>query len=73
MSNSSPSQTGTEAETVLEAPAPTFSVQEAEAITQQAFGIEATAHPLGSERDQNFQLRAKDESSWVLHSPGQGD
>jgi len=66
MSNSSQSQTGAEAETVLEAPAPAFSVQQAEAIARQAFGIEATAHPLASERDQNFHLRAKDESSWAL-------
>ncbi len=52
--------------TVLEAQAPAFSVQEAEAIARQAFDIQASAHPLASERDQNFQLCAKDGSEWVL-------
>ncbi len=52
--------------TVLEAQAPAFSTQQAEAIARRAFGIEASAHPLASERDQNFQLRAKDGSEWVL-------
>jgi len=62
------SQTETEAtaETVLEAQAPAFSVQQAEAIAQRAFDIQACAHPLDSERDQNFRLRAKDGSEWVL-------
>ena len=52
--------------TVLEAQAPAFSVQQAEAIARQAFDIQASAHPLASERDQNFQLCAKDGSEWVL-------
>jgi len=52
--------------TVLEAQAPAFSVQQAEAIARQAFDIQASAHPLDSERDQNFQLCAKDGSEWVL-------
>jgi len=52
--------------TVLEAQAPAFSTQRAEAIALRAFGIQATAHPLASERDQNFHLRAKDGSEWVL-------
>lgn len=46
-------KSGKEAETVLEDPAPTS--LEAEAIAQQVFSIEATAPPLGSERDQNFR------------------
>ena len=54
------------AKTVLEAPAPAFSTQEAEAIALQTFDIQASAHGLASERDQNFQLRAKDGSEWVL-------
>jgi len=61
-------QPSTEArsETVLEAQAPAFSRQQAEAIALQAFGIEASAHPLESERDQNFRLRANNGSEWVL-------
>jgi 4-aminobutyrate aminotransferase-like enzyme/Ser/Thr protein kinase RdoA (MazF antagonist) len=65
MSTPPRSQNGS-AETVLEAPAPAFSIQEAEAIAKQAFNIEASAHPLDSERDQNFRLRANDGSEWVL-------
>ncbi len=68
MSTNPQAPTRAEAETksVLEAQAPAFSTQEAEAIVQRAFDIEASAHPLDSERDQNFQLRAKDGSEWVL-------
>ena len=54
------------AKTVLETPAPAFTSREAEAIAQQVFEIEASAHPLASERDQNFQLCGKDGSEWVL-------
>ncbi|MCH7709096.1 MAG: phosphotransferase, partial [Myxococcales bacterium] len=50
----------------MEAQAPAFSTQEAEAFAQRAFNIQASAHPLDSERDQNFRLRAKDGSEWVL-------
>jgi len=59
-------QTAAEAKTVLEEPAPAFSTQQAEAIAHRAFGIEASAQPLGSERDQNFRLRATDGGEWVL-------
>jgi len=52
--------------TVLEAQAPAFSTREAETIALRAFDIQAAAHALVSERDQNFQLRAKDGSEWVL-------
>jgi 4-aminobutyrate aminotransferase-like enzyme/Ser/Thr protein kinase RdoA (MazF antagonist) len=62
----SPTRAGVETKTVLEAPAPAFSTQEAEAIARRAFGIEASAHPLDSERDQNFHLLAEDGSEWVL-------
>jgi Ser/Thr protein kinase RdoA (MazF antagonist) len=50
----------------MEEPAPAFSKAQAEEIAQRAFGIRATAHPLASERDQNFHLRAEDGSEWVL-------
>jgi len=62
----SPTRTGAKDETVFEAPAPAFSIEEAESIAQKAFGIRASAQPLVSERDQNFQLRAKDGNTWVL-------
>ena len=39
---------------------------QAEEIAQRAFDIRASAHPLASERDQNFRLRAEDGSEWVL-------
>jgi len=57
---------GAKAETVLEAQAPAFSAREAEAIARRDFDIQASAHPLDSERDQNFRLRAKNGSEWVL-------
>ncbi len=50
----SQSRAGADPKPVLEAQAPAFSEQEAEAIARRAFGIEASAHPLDSERDQNF-------------------
>ncbi len=62
----SQSRVGAAPETVLEAQAPAFSTQEAEAIARRSFDIQASAHPLDSERDQNFHLRAKDGSEWVL-------
>jgi Ser/Thr protein kinase RdoA (MazF antagonist) len=52
--------------TVLEEPAPTFSTAQAEEIAQRAFDLRASAHPLASERDQNFRLRNADGSEWVL-------
>jgi hydroxylysine kinase len=59
-------QAGVDTETVLEAQAPAFSTQEAEAIARRAFDIDASAYLLDSERDQNFRLRVKDGSEWVL-------
>jgi hydroxylysine kinase len=53
-------------ETVLEASAPAYSIQEAQAFALRAFDIRATAKLLSSERDQNFRLSAKDGSQWVL-------
>ena len=57
---------GATPKTVLEAQAPAFSAEEAEAIAQRVFDIEASAHLLDSERDQNFRLRALDGNEWVL-------
>lgn len=52
--------------TVLEEPAPAFSTAQAEAIAQRAFDLRGSAHPLPSERDQNFRLCIADGSEWVL-------
>jgi len=64
MSSTPESQAG--AKNVLEAKAPAFSTEQAVEIAQQAFGIRASAQLLGSERDQNFRLRADDGPEWVL-------
>ncbi len=55
-----------QAESVLEAKAPSFSTEEAAEVALHAFDIQASAHPLASERDQNFRLRADDGHQWVL-------
>jgi len=64
MSSTPQSQTGDKG--VLEAKAPAFSTEQAVDIAQRVFDIQASAHPLNSERDQNFRLRAKDGRDWVL-------
>ncbi len=51
---------------VLEAPAPDFTTDAAETIARQIFGLECSARPLVSERDQNFRLMANDGVEWVL-------
>jgi len=51
---------------VLEAKAPAFSTAEAEEIVRRVFGIAGSAHPLDSERDQNFRLFSGDGPGWVL-------
>jgi Ser/Thr protein kinase RdoA (MazF antagonist) len=51
---------------VLEAKAPAFSVEEAERITKQNFGVSGLARALVSERDQNFHLRTDDGREYVL-------
>jgi len=56
----------TPARGVLEAKAPAFTTAEAEDIAQRAFGIAASAHPLDSERDQNFRLCSGDGPDWVF-------
>ena len=71
MSSTPQSQTG--AKSVLEAKAPAFSTEQAVDIAQRAFDIQASAHPMGSERDQNFHLRAKDEREWVLKIANPGE
>jgi 4-aminobutyrate aminotransferase-like enzyme/Ser/Thr protein kinase RdoA (MazF antagonist) len=64
MSSTPPSRA--RSESVLEARAPEFSSEEAEAFARRAFNIQASALPLDSERDQNFRLRADDGNEWVL-------
>ena len=56
----------TTAQSVLEAKAPALSTDEAERVAERVFDIRASAQPLGSERDQNFRLRANDGREWVL-------
>jgi Ser/Thr protein kinase RdoA (MazF antagonist) len=51
---------------VLEAKAPAFSNEEAEGVAKRFFGVSGSARALGSERDQNFQLRSADGREYVL-------
>jgi 4-aminobutyrate aminotransferase-like enzyme/Ser/Thr protein kinase RdoA (MazF antagonist) len=51
---------------VMEAPPPTLSLDEAVDLARTSFGIEATAEPLVSERDQNVRLTEADGTAWVL-------
>ncbi len=51
---------------VLEAPPPRLTTADAEGVARTAFGIEATAKPLVSERDQNFRLTDAAGAGWVL-------
>jgi len=45
---------------------PDFSVEAAIAIVRDAYGLEVSAKPLVSERDQNFQLQTADGDQYVL-------
>jgi 4-aminobutyrate aminotransferase-like enzyme/Ser/Thr protein kinase RdoA (MazF antagonist) len=45
---------------------PQFTEQEAVAIVKDLYGIQATANPLPSERDQNFRMTAETGSRFVL-------
>ena len=63
---SSTSQSHARGDNVLETRAPAFSAKEAAEIAHRDFDIQASAHPLDSERDQNFRLHATDGSEWVL-------
>jgi 4-aminobutyrate aminotransferase-like enzyme/Ser/Thr protein kinase RdoA (MazF antagonist) len=64
MSSMPHSQTG--AKSVLTEKAPAFSTEQAVDLAQQVFDVRASAHPLGSERDQNFRLSSTDGDEWVL-------
>lgn len=55
-----------QAKTVLQAPAPGFSIEQAESIARRVFDIDAVAMPLASERDQNFRLSVAEGDNWVL-------
>lgn len=63
---SATAQSQESAQSVLEAKPPTFSASEAEQISLAAYHIQASAHPLDSERDQNFRLHASNGREWVL-------
>lgn len=45
---------------------PAFSTDEAASIAADKYGIHASAHPLVSDRDQNFRLDAKDGTRYTL-------
>ena len=51
---------------VMEAPPPLLSLDDAVELARTTFGIEATAAPLVSERDQNVKLVGRDGTAWVL-------
>ena len=46
--------------------APTFDLSDARQFAYRLFGLEATARPLPSERDQNFLLSTKDGQRYVF-------
>ena len=45
---------------------PQFTEQDAVSIVKDLYGIQATAQPLPSERDQNFRMTAETGSRFVL-------
>src|SRR5687768_18431012 len=51
---------------VLDAPPPALSGRHAEEVARERYGLEATAEPLVSERDQNFRLTDASGAAWVL-------
>ncbi len=51
---------------VLDAPPPALSPHDAEAIASARYGLDVTAAPLVSERDQNFRLTDASGAAWVL-------
>ncbi|MCC6618651.1 MAG: aminotransferase class III-fold pyridoxal phosphate-dependent enzyme, partial [Chloroflexi bacterium] len=51
---------------VLDATPPTLGPGQAERIAREQYGLDATASPLVSERDQNFRLDDTDGNAWVL-------
>ncbi len=50
----------------IAAPPPAFDGERAVEIARERYGLDVTATPLVSERDQNFRLRAADGSQYVL-------
>lgn len=61
-----PDSTQEQIQQVLTNSPPTFSMAGALQIAAKHFGIEATAKPLDSERDQNFQLKTSDGKRFTL-------
>ena len=51
---------------VLDAAPPALTPADAEAVARSTYGLNATAQPLVSERDQNFRLTDADGGAWVL-------
>ena len=51
---------------VLDAPPPALSARHAEDVARERYGLDATAEPLVSERDQNFRLTDASGAAWVL-------
>lgn len=62
----------TQADPLTTAP-PALSPADAEAVARSAFGLDAVASPLGSERDQNFKIVAGDGSSFLLKVSNRAD
>jgi 4-aminobutyrate aminotransferase-like enzyme/Ser/Thr protein kinase RdoA (MazF antagonist) len=53
-------------ERLLTTPVPVFSVQEAEVLASELFGLDGKAKPLGSERDKNFHLVTDSGDQYVI-------
>ena len=51
---------------VLDAAPPALSPADAEEVARSAYGLDVTAAPLVSERDQNFRLTDANDGAWVL-------
>jgi 4-aminobutyrate aminotransferase-like enzyme/Ser/Thr protein kinase RdoA (MazF antagonist) len=51
---------------VLDAAPPALTPADAEAVARATYGLDATAEPLVSERDQNFRLTDANGTAWVL-------
>jgi Ser/Thr protein kinase RdoA (MazF antagonist) len=55
------------------APAPAFSIDEAQTAAEQLFGVAGTATPLDSERDQNFRIATAGDGAFVLKIANPGE
>ena len=51
---------------VLDAAPPALTPADAEAIARSTYGLDVSAEPLVSERDQNFRLTDADDGAWIL-------